>query len=44
MSKPEQEIVYLNPKDLVPYEMNVKKHPQSHIETLKTLMRRYGFS
>ena len=44
MSKPEQEIVYLNPKDLVPYEMNFKKHPQSHIETLKTLMQRYGFS
>ncbi|BBI61695.1 hypothetical protein HSBAA_30010 [Vreelandella sulfidaeris] len=28
-----QEIVYLPPKDLIPYEKNVKKHPQKHIDT-----------
>lgn len=39
-----QEIVYLPPKDLIPYEKNVKKHPQKHIDTLKALIRKYGFS
>lgn len=39
-----QEITYLNPKDLIPYEKNVKKHPQSHINVLKALMTKYGFS
>lgn len=45
MSKSDQqEIVYLHPKELVPYDKNVKKHPQSHIDVLKALMTKYGFS
>lgn len=39
-----QEVVHLDPQKLVPYTKNVKKHPQSHIETLKALMTKYGFS
>lgn len=40
----EQKMVFMNPKDLIPYEKNVKKHPQSHINVLKALMTKYGFS
>lgn len=39
-----QEVVYLDPHKLVPYTKNVKRHPQSHIDTLKALMIKYGFS
>lgn len=39
-----QEVVYLDPQKLVPYTKNVKKHPQSHIDTLKALIQKYGFS
>ncbi|MFP3342675.1 ParB N-terminal domain-containing protein [Halomonas sp. SIMBA_159] len=40
----EQKMVFMNPKDLIPYDKNVKKHPQSHINVLKALMTKYGFS
>lgn len=39
-----QEIIFLPPESLIPYSKNVKKHPQSHIDVLKALMRKYGFS
>ena len=39
-----QDIVYLDPKTLIPYDNNVKRHPRKHIEALKALMLRHGFS
>lgn len=44
MSEVGQEVTYLDPRKLVPYEKNTKRHPQSHIDTLKALMTKYGFS
>lgn len=36
-------VVYLNPKDLIPYAKNAKKHPERQIETLMAGIKEYGF-
>ena len=38
------QIEYINPKNLVPYENNTRKHPKSQIEHLMKLIQEYGFN
>ena len=37
-------IVNLDPKQLKPYKLNAKKHPQTQIEGLAESIRRFGFT
>lgn len=44
MSKPEySKINYTSPSDLIPYEQNVKTHPEEQITKLAKLIENYGF-
>jgi len=36
-------VVYLNPKDLIPYEKNAKNHPERQLETLMAGIKEFGF-
>lgn len=36
-------INYINPNELIPYEKNTKKHPDSQLKKLTRLIENYGF-
>ena len=37
------EIIYLNPKDLKPYENNAKKHPKDQVKHIANSIKQFGF-
>ncbi|MGE9574959.1 ParB N-terminal domain-containing protein, partial [Escherichia coli] len=37
------EIVYRNPAELIPYEMNAKKHDEQQIRDLAAAIKKRGF-
>lgn len=39
----EMEIIYLSPGELIPYEKNAKKHPESQVERIANSIREFGF-
>lgn len=39
----DMEIIYIDVKDLKPYEKNAKQHPKEQIEQIKTSIKEFGF-